>query len=83
LGDTIRAKGDCNATHRRVYGSARRIHRIRRGIAWSHTQGDTLDEARANLKEALQLVLEANRELAERSIVGRSVSKEPFDLVAQ
>jgi len=26
------------------------------------TQGETLDEARANLKEAIQLVLEANRE---------------------
>jgi predicted RNase H-like HicB family nuclease len=33
----------------------------------ANTQGDTLEEARENLKEAVQLVLEANRELAERS----------------
>jgi predicted RNase H-like HicB family nuclease len=31
----------------------------------ANTQGDTLDEVRANLAEAVQLVLEANRELAE------------------
>ncbi len=31
----------------------------------ANTQGATLDEARENLKEAVQLVLEANRELAE------------------
>ena len=46
----------------------------------ANTQGDTLDEARENLKEAVQLVLEANRELAERSIAGQTVSKEPFAL---
>jgi predicted RNase H-like HicB family nuclease len=31
----------------------------------ANTQGDTLDEARANLEEAIELVLEANRFLAE------------------
>ncbi len=46
------------------------------------TQGDTLDEARENLKEAVYMVLEANRELAERSIVGKEVSREPFDLTS-
>ncbi len=46
----------------------------------ANTQGATLDEARENLKEAVQLVLEANRELAERSLAGKSVSKEPFAL---
>jgi predicted RNase H-like HicB family nuclease len=44
----------------------------------ANTQGATLDEARENLKEAVQLVLEANRELAERSLAGQNVSKEPF-----
>jgi predicted RNase H-like HicB family nuclease len=44
----------------------------------ANTQGATLDEARENLKEAVQLVLEANRELAERSLAGQSYSKEPF-----
>ena len=28
----------------------------------ANTQGDTLDEARANLQEAITLVLEANRQ---------------------
>jgi len=46
----------------------------------ANTQGATLDEARSNLREAVQMVLEANRELAERSIAGRDVSREPFDL---
>ena len=46
----------------------------------ANTQGATLDEARENLREAVQLVLEANRELAERSLAGKSVSKEPFAL---
>ena len=31
-----------------------------------NTQGATLDEARRNLREALTMVLEANRELARR-----------------
>lgn len=44
----------------------------------ANTQGDTLDEVRENLREAVQLVLEANRELAERSLAGQTVTKEPF-----
>jgi len=32
----------------------------------ANTQGKTLEEARENLKESVALVLEANRELAER-----------------
>jgi predicted RNase H-like HicB family nuclease len=31
-----------------------------------HTQGATFEEARENLKDALQMVLEVNRELAEK-----------------
>jgi predicted RNase H-like HicB family nuclease len=42
----------------------------------AHTQGTTLEEARENLKEAVALVLEANRELAEREIFGKDVIKE-------
>lgn len=48
----------------------------------ANTQGATLEEARENLKEAVQMVLEANRELAEKSIAGKQVSREPFDLPA-
>ena len=44
----------------------------------ANTQGDTLDEARENLKEAIQLVLEANRELAEEAIGGAEVIREPL-----
>ena len=39
----------------------------------ANTQGRTLDEARYNLKEAVQLVLEANREMAEKETAGRNV----------
>ncbi|MCY2988529.1 MAG: type II toxin-antitoxin system HicB family antitoxin [Planctomycetota bacterium] len=46
----------------------------------ANTQGDTLEEARENLQEAVQLVLDANRELAERSLVGENVSRERFSL---
>ena len=48
----------------------------------ANTQGETLEETRENLKEAVQMVLDANREIAERSIAGKQVSREPFDLSA-
>ncbi len=49
----------------------------------ANTQGRTLDEARANLKEAIQLVLEANRELARRDAVGRDVVREELTLAGE
>lgn len=48
----------------------------------ANTQGATLDEARENLREAVAMVLEANRELAEQSIRGQDVTREPFVLSA-
>ena len=48
----------------------------------ANTQGVTLDEARANLKEAVALVLETNRALAEEDLQGMEVIREPFLLVA-
>ena len=42
----------------------------------ANTQGHTLDEARENLKEAVQLVIEANRELARRETEGKNVIRE-------
>jgi predicted RNase H-like HicB family nuclease len=42
----------------------------------ANTQGETLEEARANLREAVALVLEANRALAEQSLVGVDVIRE-------
>jgi len=42
----------------------------------ANTQGRTLEEARKNLKEAVQLVVEANRELARRGTEGKNVVRE-------
>ena len=48
----------------------------------ANTQGETLDEARENLHEAVALVLEANRALAEQSLEGATVIRETFVLPA-
>ena len=42
----------------------------------ANTQGETLEEARENLKEAVELVLEANRALAEEAVKGEKVLEE-------
>ncbi len=47
-----------------------------------NTQGATLDEARANLTEAVELILEANRTLAEETIQGKEVIREKMLLPA-
>jgi predicted RNase H-like HicB family nuclease len=39
-------------------------------------QGKTLEEARANLREAIKLILMSNRELAERELSGKDVIRE-------
>ncbi len=44
----------------------------------ANTQGLTLDEARENLKEAIQLIIEANREKAKQQIADRQVIREPL-----
>lgn len=49
----------------------------------ANTQGETLEEARHNLIEAVMLVLEANRQLAEESLAGEEVIREPLTLPAQ
>lgn len=47
-----------------------------------NTQGKTKEEARENLRDALQIFLEANRDLAKQGISGKSdVTEEPFALV--
>ncbi|HLC21732.1 MAG TPA: type II toxin-antitoxin system HicB family antitoxin [Candidatus Methylomirabilis sp.] len=48
----------------------------------ANTQGATLEEARVNLKEAIALVLEANRVLAEELLKGKEVIREPLALSA-
>lgn len=42
----------------------------------ANTQGDTLEEARENLREAVELVLEANRALSEEELAGVEVIRE-------
>jgi predicted RNase H-like HicB family nuclease len=42
----------------------------------ANTQGATLEEARENLKEAIQLIIEANRELARRETEGKPIVRE-------
>ncbi len=48
----------------------------------ANTQGQTLQEARENLQEAVSLVLEANRALAEETLRGQDVIREPFPVAA-
>jgi predicted RNase H-like HicB family nuclease len=42
----------------------------------ANTQGGTLEETRENLQEAVQLVLDANRALADEGIEGHEVIRE-------
>ncbi|OFW08598.1 MAG: hypothetical protein A3G20_02710 [Acidobacteria bacterium RIFCSPLOWO2_12_FULL_59_11] len=49
----------------------------------ANTQGATLEEARANLEEAVELVLEANRLLAEEALEGRPVIRETFVIISK
>ena len=49
----------------------------------ANTQGDTLEEVRDNLKEAVQLALEANRQLAEEDLAGRDVIREVFPITSE
>jgi predicted RNase H-like HicB family nuclease len=51
-------------------------------IPGANSQGETLDEVRENLREAVQLVLQANRELAEQALIGQKVEREPFELAS-
>ena len=44
----------------------------------ANTQGATLEEARANLEEAVALVLEANRVLTEQDLGSGPVIREPL-----
>jgi predicted RNase H-like HicB family nuclease len=48
----------------------------------ANTQASTLEEARKNLVEAAELVLEANRELSQEDTRGQAVIREPLKLPA-
>ena len=51
-------------------------------IAWveelpgANTQGSSLEEAKRNLREAISMVLEASREIAEQELIGKDVIRE-------
>jgi len=47
----------------------------------ANTQGSTLEEARENLREAVELVLEANRSLVHETVgEADDVIREPFEV---
>ncbi len=48
----------------------------------ANTQGATLEEARDNLMEAVALVIETNRQLAEEELSGKNCIREAFELPA-
>jgi len=53
-------------------------------VAWveelpgANTQGETLEEARENLKEAVELILEVNRERSLQDVDERELIREPL-----
>ena len=46
----------------------------------ANTQGVTLDEARKNLAEAVEMVLDANRALADMDLADTCVIREPVEV---
>ena len=42
----------------------------------ANAQGKTYEETKENLKEAIQLVLESNRQLIQEDMVGKEITKE-------
>jgi predicted RNase H-like HicB family nuclease len=48
----------------------------------ANTQGATLDEARVNLQEAVAMILDANRELAQQSAATGPMIREPLKVSA-
>lgn len=64
-------------------------HRVREGyigfveeLPGANTQGATLEETRASLREAVELVIEANRALSEEELSGATVIREPLNVTA-
>ena len=48
-------------------------------MSGANTQAPTLAEAREDLREAVAMVLEANRELARKFLGDQAVTREPFE----
>lgn len=47
----------------------------------ANTQGKTLEEARENLQEAIELILRSNRELAEKELSGKKFIRKEIKVV--
>ena len=47
-----------------------------------NSQGATLEAARRNLREAVELIIQANRALAEEGLVGADIIREPLTLTS-
>jgi predicted RNase H-like HicB family nuclease len=47
----------------------------------ANTQGNTIEEARSNLEEAIELVLDTNRLLSEEQLQGQEVIRESVVLM--
>ena len=47
-----------------------------------NSQGETLEEAKANLLEALHMVLDSHREISEASTINKKLTKESLELVS-
>jgi predicted RNase H-like HicB family nuclease len=56
-------------------------HRFVEELPGTNTQGATLEETHANLHEAVELVLQANRELSAET-AGSNVIREPLKVSA-
>ena len=48
----------------------------------ANTQGETLEEARENLKEAVLMVMEANRQITQQDSAGKDVLREELTVAA-
>ena len=46
----------------------------------ANTQGETLEETKRNLLEAISMVMETNRSLSEEALLGQEVIREALDL---
>lgn len=44
------------------------------------SEGDTLEQARENLRDAIELLLEANRELAGKRTPGKKITREKIKI---
>jgi predicted RNase H-like HicB family nuclease len=52
-------------------------------LSGANTQGATLEEARQNLREAVEMVLEANRALAREDTADAEVIREPLKIATK